>query len=378
MKTPSTSRTGRAAREAALAYATGGVSRKRQLIKRTAPFVLGPLLAVLVAIAILPALITAGLGSSGSSAAAAVISEPSQIALADIPANYLRACRSAEREFKVDWAIICSIYKQESGFGQGTAAGIRSGLNYVHCCRGPGQFNTQNGRAPIHRVLIGGGHSYTYQTSSTWDAYKVDGNHDGVFDVYNFQDAVPSTAFMLKLDGAALGQAGWFRAVYSYNPSVAYVREVLARAASYRRILASSGDWTLPVAKCQLSTGYGVSYPGDPWVHGHTGQDFSAARNTPIYSVGDGTVVTAAYDRSYGNETQIQYPDGMYALYAHQDHRAPGIHRGVHVTTGELIGYVGDTGNAYGAHLHFEVRTKPYYGYDVDPMAWLAGHGVKC
>lgn len=47
------------------------------------------------------------------------------------------------------------------------------------------------------------------------------------------------------------------------------------------------------------------------------------------------------------------------------------------VTAGQQVGLSGSTGNATGPHLHFEVRTGPAYGSDIDPIAYLASHGIN-
>ena len=57
---------------------------------------------------------------------------------------------------------------------------------------------------------------------------------------------------------------------------------------------------------------------------------------------------------SYGNCVKIQHPNGYYTLYAHL--KSVSVNEGQHVQKGQVIGYMGNTGNSYGAHLHFEVR----------------------
>jgi murein DD-endopeptidase MepM/ murein hydrolase activator NlpD len=64
----------------------------------------------------------------------------------------------------------------------------------------------------------------------------------------------------------------------------------------------------------------------------------------------------------------------MYTQYGHLS--AITVKVGQHVRTGQRIGRSGATGNATGPHLHFEVRTGPDYGSDVNPLAYLREHGV--
>ncbi|MGV2917234.1 peptidoglycan DD-metalloendopeptidase family protein [Streptomyces alfalfae] len=137
---------------------------------------------------------------------------------------------------------------------------------------------------------------------------------------------------------------------------------------------ATSGKWTAPVADTALGTAYHAS--GSMWSSGyHTGVDFPVPTGTPIRAIGPGTVVTAGWSNAYGYQVVIKHTDGKYSQYAHQSKLA--VSQGQKVSGGQRIGYSGATGNVSGPHLHFEIRTGPQYGSDIDPMAYLRGHGVK-
>ena len=98
----------------------------------------------------------------------------------------------------------------------------------------------------------------------------------------------------------------------------------------------------------------------------HWGCDWAAPRGTPILSVGDGVVVKAGWDSGgYGNQTIISYGNGYESSYNHQSAIAKGIRPGVHVRQGQVIGYVGTTGESTGPHLHYEVIVNDT---KVDPM----------
>ncbi|WP_405812195.1 LysM peptidoglycan-binding domain-containing M23 family metallopeptidase [Streptomyces sp. NBC_01520] len=136
----------------------------------------------------------------------------------------------------------------------------------------------------------------------------------------------------------------------------------------------NSSGWAAPVADANVTTQYRAS--GASWSSGyHTGSDFQAASGTGVRSIGPGTVVSAGWSGSYGNEVVIQHSDGMYSQYAHLS--SLGVSAGQTVTGGQQIGLSGSTGNSTGPHLHFEVRTGPSYGSDVDPIAYLRSHGVS-
>ena len=87
---------------------------------------------------------------------------------------------------------------------------------------------------------------------------------------------------------------------------------------------------------------------------GHRGTDICAPAGTPIYAAFGGGVSTKAH-WSYGTCVKISHGGGMVTIYGHMSARAAGIADGVTVTKGQLIGYVGSTGNSTGNHLHFEL-----------------------
>jgi len=101
------------------------------------------------------------------------------------------------------------------------------------------------------------------------------------------------------------------------------------------------------------------------WV-GHKGVDYAAPSGTPIHATADGTVTFAGVQNGYGNVVILQHFGKYSTLYAHQSRIAPGIKKGVKVSQGQLIGYVGATGWATGPHLHYEFRIA---GTPVDPLS---------
>ncbi|OKK14449.1 peptidase [Streptomyces sp. CB02488] len=149
-------------------------------------------------------------------------------------------------------------------------------------------------------------------------------------------------------------------------------RESEARAArSAER--ARLGTFQLPVAGSYVSTGYKSS--GSLWSSGsHSGIDFHAASGSSVVAVGAGTVVEAGWGGAYGNNIVLRMTDGTYTQYGHLS--SIGVSVGQSVGQGQRIGLSGATGNATGPHLHFEARTTPSYGSDMDPVAYLRAHGV--
>ncbi|MFF5659045.1 MULTISPECIES: M23 family metallopeptidase [Streptomyces] len=143
-----------------------------------------------------------------------------------------------------------------------------------------------------------------------------------------------------------------------------------ARAAERARLNA----FHLPVAGSHVTTGYRSG--GALWSSGsHSGVDFQAASGSSVLAVGAGTVVEAGWGGAYGNNIVLRMKDGTYTQYGHLS--SIGVSVGQSVVSGEQIGLSGSTGNSTGPHLHFEARTTPEYGSDMDPVAYLRAHGVQ-
>ncbi|MDH6575391.1 murein DD-endopeptidase MepM/ murein hydrolase activator NlpD [Kitasatospora sp. MAP5-34] len=135
----------------------------------------------------------------------------------------------------------------------------------------------------------------------------------------------------------------------------------------------NSAGFTAPLNSLRITEAYGVL--GHMWASGHhTGVDFAASVGTSVKAVGNGTVVTAGNGGAYGNQIVIKLADGHYAQYAHLS--SIQVHPGQTVQAGQQIGLSGATGNVTGPHLHFEIRTTPNYGSDIDPVAYLRAHAV--
>ena len=129
--------------------------------------------------------------------------------------------------------------------------------------------------------------------------------------------------------------------------------------------------WVLPLEGYRLSARF--NQPGPYWSSGyHTGLDFSASEGQPIQAVANGVITSVGYDGAYGNKTVLTLEDGTELWFCHQS--AFAVDEGQEVRAGEVIGYVGNTGNSYGSHLHLEVR--PGGGDPVDPYEALAVNGV--
>lgn len=125
----------------------------------------------------------------------------------------------------------------------------------------------------------------------------------------------------------------------------------------------------MPVAALRITSPFGMRYhPIHHRYMGHKGVDLAAPSGTPVYASADGTVGKAEWFGGYGNYIQIEHGGDIETRYGHLS--AYAVAAGDHVHKGELIGYVGATGDATGPHLHYEVRIA---GDAVDPMPYLEG-----
>ncbi|MFT4083866.1 MAG: M23 family metallopeptidase, partial [Nocardioides sp.] len=144
------------------------------------------------------------------------------------------------------------------------------------------------------------------------------------------------------------------------------------RAASENKDL-NSNKWVLPIEAGVYHLTARFGDVSGLWASVHTGLDFAAPYGTPIHAVASGTVTSVGYDGSYGNKTVVTLADGTEIWYCHQSQFAVSV--GDTVTSDEVIGYVGATGNVTGPHVHIEVR--PGGGDPVDPDPAFKEHGVN-
>ena len=126
-------------------------------------------------------------------------------------------------------------------------------------------------------------------------------------------------------------------------------------------ISACAFAWPIP-GYTNLSSDFGVGR----WIYGkwdvHRGMDVPAPAGTKIYAAADGVVSTNNH-WTYGISVKISHGSGLATIYGHMSGRV--VNDGDYVTQGQLIGYVGSTGNSTGNHLHFEVMQG---GVQIDPL----------
>jgi murein DD-endopeptidase MepM/ murein hydrolase activator NlpD len=148
------------------------------------------------------------------------------------------------------------------------------------------------------------------------------------------------------------------------NRIAAQLNSAQQRYAGDLPIRSGSGSMIWPV-NGPITGAFGEQRPG----HIHAGIDIAAASGTPIHAADNGKVVLMqgiGASGGYGNYTCVQHTATLASCYAHQSRFGTSL--GARVSKGQVIGYVGNTGHSFGAHLHFETRVN---GQPVSPLNYL-------
>ena len=143
--------------------------------------------------------------------------------------------------------------------------------------------------------------------------------------------------------------------------------EMIASGTAGGSMLVGSGYFTNPCPSATYSSGFGYR---DFDYSFHKGLDMAAPEGTPYYAADSGTVIYATYDGGWnggaGNWIVISHGNGIVTKYMHSS--VVFVSPGQYVERGENIGLVGNTGDSYGAHLHFQVEVD---GVAVNPLNYI-------
>ena len=148
---------------------------------------------------------------------------------------------------------------------------------------------------------------------------------------------------------ASLKVSGVTLPIYQFTPSSGFIDYFNDKGESVRKALLRT-----PIDGAQVTSNFGMRTLGG-FTRMHKGTDFGAATGTPIVAAGDGVVDQLGWFGGYGNYVRIRHNDTYKTAYAHMSAYASGLAEGDRVRQGEVIGYVGSTGNSTGPHLHYEV-----------------------
>ena len=123
-----------------------------------------------------------------------------------------------------------------------------------------------------------------------------------------------------------------------------------------------------PLAFSRITSGFstGRQHPVLNVMRAHKGIDYGAPTGTPVRAVSDATIEFSGRKGGYGNLIVLKHQGAYSTAYGHLSKFAPGIKKGGHVTQGDTIGFVGQTGLATGPHLHYEFRVN---SQQVNPLS---------
>lgn len=159
--------------------------------------------------------------------------------------------------------------------------------------------------------------------------------------------------------GSHVGEKRVFR--YE-NPATGKVEYYGPNGEAARRAFLKS-----PMKFGNVTSGYGMRmHPTLKYRKQHQGVDYGAPTGTPVWAVGDGTVLKAGWGGACGNMVTLRHANGLETIYCHFSKIAKGVRAGSRVEQKQIIGYVGATGRATGPHLHYGVKKN---GRFVNPLA---------
>ena len=191
------------------------------------------------------------------------------------------------------------------------------------------------------------------EIASTYEPIAFSTNYENNDDMYKGQQKVvtkgvpgstETQTMITKENGAVVDSVLVASAIVTEPQS-----QLIAVGTKAIATFTGTGSLMSPLDRIEISSGY-----GSRGRRGHTGADMRAPTGTPVHAADDGVVTFAQYKSSYGNFIILNHGKGLETCYAHCS--AINVSVGQVVNKGDTIGAVGTTGNATGAHLHFEVR----------------------
>jgi hypothetical protein len=292
-------------------------------------------------------------------------SDPSSLALKEIPADLLPVYVEAATTCPgLPWQVLAAIGFHESRHGEGRVDALTG--NVAPPILGPPLDGTNgNARIPDPSFSDGWAHAlgpmqFIPSTWKRWGSLAPNRPAGAMPSPQNAWDSIYSAAAYLCGGRPSVGNLE--RAILSYNHSEEYVRWVLAKAADYGMGSDTNGAVSV-VGRMACPVAGPVTFRddfGEPRSGGrtHKGNDLFAAYGTPIVAIESGVIFQAgATPRGLGGiDIWLRGDSGTTYYHAHDS--ANVVAASQRVTVGQVIGYVGDTGNAQGgpSHLHFELH----------------------
>ena len=150
-------------------------------------------------------------------------------------------------------------------------------------------------------------------------------------------------------------------------------RKPPARSAQPVAPAVSVNGWTFPIRGSHSYGGADNRYGAPRDGHTHAGQDIFASCGTPEVAARGGRVIDAGYGGAAGYYIAVHTTDTQYDYFYAHLRSSSTVKAGQTVSTGQLVGYVGETGDAVGCNLHFELWNGAWWsgGHTIDPLPFL-------
>lgn len=325
--------------------------------------VVGAIIAVMLMVAVI-----VGGDNDNEFAGGSFSTSMSAIAENEIPSEFIPFYQEAGEKYGVNWLLLASVHRQETEFSRNktiSTAGAIGAMQFMDCTFVGWSYPTCGG-------LGDGAIPQNVLTSpaqiSKYGGYGVDANGDGKADPWDEEDAIHSAAKYLAANMKGTTETDKIKAaIFAYNHSDIYVSEVYDRFISYTdgweefdgsvaTTIKNGKAWPVPYTKTI------TSHFGPRWGRLHAGIDIAldGIHGQPIVAFSGGTVTRSEYNFFYrdgkpagwGWYVKIDHGNGLSTLYAHM--MKQGIAANQEVKTGQVIGYVGNTGGSTGPHLHLE------------------------
>ncbi len=150
---------------------------------------------------------------------------------------------------------------------------------------------------------------------------------------------------------------------YVFIPfSKEYLKELAAKGIKRNFVYKSKSEYIWPVEGIdRITSAFGMR-----WGTFHNGVDLPKRKGTPVIAAMDGKVISASYSGGYGNSIYVECRNNFYTRYSHNSVML--VKKGDYIRKGQIIAFLGSTGNSTGNHLHFEIR---YKNIPLNPLDFL-------
>ncbi|MBF8118237.1 NlpC/P60 family protein [Bacillus cereus] len=295
-----------------------------------------------------------------------------------IPPQFMPIYLGAEKKFGTPWYILAAVHYHKSSFSKNitvSAAGERGPMQIKPVTWMGWKHPSRNSAGELEG--ISDKDLMDLELIKKYGGKGVDGNGDKKADINDNHDSIYSASkiladFNVKSDAE---KALWLYTNSKdggkqiYDTAMKFKNEATYKHDQNQLPEATSGDWMTPT-QGRLTSGY-----GERSFDNHHGIDIAQKGTVPIVAAADGVVFRSYLSQTYGNCVMIRHNiNGQQyeTVYAHMRNRA--VTEGTTVKKGQFLGYQGETGQAYGQHLHFEMH-KPSWNinksYAINPIQYI-------